>query len=136
LHDFNPGILPDGLFWIVRAPDDALQVAGDTVTIRLRNVPEIDVFTFYDPFPPSGKVPSVVSFTQTYTRTGRPRNVQRASTDPASPLNWAGEMWMATASVIFSVAHEDGSFSAQGAAQSNGQFGEVGFERNGLFLSQ
>jgi len=94
------------------------------------------VFTFYDPLPPSGNVPSMVSFTQTYTRTGSPRQVKPTSTAPVSPFNWAGEIWMATASVAFSVAHTDGSFSAQGTGQSNGQFGEVGFERNGLFLTQ
>jgi hypothetical protein len=136
LHDFNPGILPDGLFWIVRASDDALQLTGDTVKVRLHNVPTIDTFTFYDPLPPSGNVPSVTSFTQTYTRSGSPRQVKPTSVDPVSAFNWAGEMWMATASVTFSVAHADGSFSAQGAGESNGQFGEVGFERNGVFLTQ
>jgi hypothetical protein len=71
------------------------------VTIRLRNVPEIDVFTFYDPLPPSGTVLSVVSFTQTYTRTGSPRQVKRTSTDSTSPFTRAGEMWMAIAAVTF-----------------------------------
>ena len=136
MHDFNPGILPDGLFWIVQVPDDALQIRGDTLTIRLHNVHSIDTFTFYDPLPPSGNVPSVVSITQTYTKSGTPRQVKQTSTDPMSPFNWAGETWMATASVTFSVAHTDGGFSAQGTGRSNGQFGEIGFERNGVFLVQ
>jgi hypothetical protein len=122
-------------FWMVRAPEDALTLVGETVTVRLHNVPTIDTFTFYDPLPPSANVPSLTSFSQTYTRSGNPRRVRRTSTDPKSPFDWAGEMWMATSSATFTVAHADGSCSAQGSGQSNGQFGEMGLERNGVVLN-
>ena len=56
------------------------------------------------------------------------------SSDPLSPFNWAGEMWMATNSGTFSVAYADGSFSASGSFDSAGNFGEMGTERNGLFV--
>ena len=90
MHDFNPGILPDGLFWMVRVPDDALEIRGNTVTIRLKNVPVVDTFTFYDPLPPSGNVPAMTSFEMSYTRSGAPRQVRPTSADPISPFNWAG----------------------------------------------
>ena len=134
MHDFNPGILPDGLFWMVRVPDDALEIQGNTVTIRLKNVPVVDSFTFYDPLPPSGNVPAMTSFEMSYTRSGAPRQVRPTSTDPTSPFNWAGEMWMATGSVTFSVSYKDGSFSVHGSANSAGSFGEIGTERNGFFV--
>ena len=132
MHEFNPGILPDGLFWIVQVPDKALEIQGNTVTIRLENVPLTDNFFFLGP----ENVPSSASFEMTYTRSGAPRQVRPLSSDPASPFNWAGEMWMATGSVTFSVSHTDGSFSAHGTANSSGMFGEMGTERNGIFANQ
>jgi hypothetical protein len=134
VHDFNPGILPDGLFWMIQVPDNALQIRGNTVTIRLENVPVTDQFTFYDPLPPSGNVPAVTSFEMTYTRSGAPRRVTPTSNDPSSPFNWAGEMWTTTGSITFSVAYTDGSFSATGTATSSGNFGEMGNERSGFFV--
>ena len=121
---------------MVRVPNDALEIRGNTETIRLKNVAVVDSFTFYDPFPPFGNVPAMTSFEMSYTRSGSPRQVQSASTDPTSPFNWAGEMWMATGSVAFSVAYQDGSFAVHGSAGSTGSFGEMGIERNGIFVQE
>jgi hypothetical protein len=130
VHDFNPGILPDGLFWIVQVPDRALEIQGNKVTLHLDSVPVSDNFFFLGP----GNVPALVSLEMTYIRSGAPRQVRPISSDPTSPFNWAGEMWMATGSVEFSVTYTDGSFSAHGTANSSGMFGEMGTERNGFFV--
>lgn len=115
-----------------------MEIEDSSATIRLANVPEIDSFTFFNPNPPTlPGVPSMASFRQTYTKSGSPRVVRPTSTDPASPFDWAGKMWMATASIDFSVAHVDGSFSAHGSGTSAAtDFGEMGFERNGSFLKE
>ena len=39
-------------------PDEALLVGGNALTIRVRDVPVVDVFTFFNPLPPSGNVKS------------------------------------------------------------------------------
>jgi hypothetical protein len=119
---------------MIRVPEEALEISDKSVTIHLTNVPVVDSFTFYNPFPPSGHVPAVASFAMTYTKAGAPRHVEPTSTDSASPFNWAGEMWIATGSVRFSVAYKDGSFSVSGSANSAGMFGELGVERNGFFV--
>jgi hypothetical protein len=137
VHDFNPGIGSNGLFWIVQVPDDAVTVTDDTLTISLTNVPVVDQFMF-----PGGAasnlgtagVAATVSFDVTYTKSGSPRQVLPTSADPLSPFNWAGRMWTATNSGTFSVAYDDGSFSAQGSFSSSGNFGEMGTERNGSFV--
>jgi hypothetical protein len=133
LHDFNPGITPNGVFWIVQVPDSAVQISGDALTIHLENIAVVDQFQF-----PSGtgNVPATVSFDITYTKSGMPRRVHPTSHDPFSPFNWAGKMWMATNSGTFSVAYNDGSFSAQGSFSSSGMFGEMGTERNGSFVGR
>jgi len=131
VHDLNPGITPNGVFWIVQVPDDAVETSGDTLTVHLKNVSLMDQFFFPDG---PGKVPATVSFDITFTKSGRPRRVRPTSSDPLSPFNWAGTMWTATNSGTFSMAYNDGSFSAQGSFSSAGNFGEMGTERNGSFV--
>lgn len=118
-------------------PDDAITITDDTLTISLKNASVVDQFQF-----PGGAgnnlgtagVPATLSFEITYRKTGAPRHVHPTSADPLSPFNWGGEMWMATNSGTFSLAYSDGSFSAQGSFDSAGNFGEMGTERNGLFV--
>jgi hypothetical protein len=137
LHDFSPGIASNGLFWILQVPDDAVKITDDTLTISLKNASVVDQFQF-----PNGAgnnlgiagVPATLSFEITYKKTGAPRHVRPTSSDPLSPFNWAGKMWKATNSGNFSLAYNDGSFSAQGSFDSAGNFGEMGTEENGAFV--
>jgi|HubBroStandDraft_2_1064218.scaffolds.fasta_scaffold16225_6 hypothetical protein len=139
VHDFNPGITPNGVFWIVEVPDDAVKISpdGETLTIHLENVSVVDQGSFPAG---TGTTPATVSFDITYTKSGAPRHVRPISRDPLSPFNWAGEMWTATNSGTFSVAYNDKSFLAQGTFSSDflpaGNFGEMGTERNGSFVER
>jgi hypothetical protein len=113
-------------------------------------VPVVDAFTF-PPTPPASNAPDEVnispyqmmraraSFDITYTKTpGTARRIRPSTDDPLSPLNWAGKMWNATNSGSFSVAYDDGTFSASGTfgsgSGSSANFGEMGTERNGFFV--
>lgn len=141
LHDFSPGILPSGLFWIVKVPDSAVQISpdGSSLHIHLEQVPENDALTFP---PGTGNgitlfpaFPATATFDVTYTKTGNRRHIRPTSRDPLSPFNWEGEMWDATNSGTFSVIRADG-FSASGSFSSSGNFGEMGTERNGSFVRE
>jgi hypothetical protein len=131
----------------VKVPDNAVQIGpdGNSLTIHLENVPVVDAFTFPPPIPsniasdevdisPYQLIRARASFDITYTKTkGTERHIRPPTDDPLSPLNWVGKMWDATNSGSFSVAYDDGSFSASGTFDSSGNFGEMGTERNGLF---
>lgn len=114
-----------------------MKITDSTVTISLKNASVVDQFSF-----PGGAgdnlgiagVPATISFDITYSKSGPSREVEPTSSDPLSPFNWEGKMWDATNSGTFSVAYNDGSFSAQGSFDSAGNFGEIGFERNGVFV--
>jgi hypothetical protein len=151
VHDFNPWTSPNGLFWIVKVPDSAVQISpdGNTLTIHLENVPVVDAVKFPPPVPtnfasdetnisPYELIRARTSFAITYTKTpGTARRIRPSTEDPLSPLNWAGKMWDATNSGWFSVAYDDGMFSASGTFSSGSgpsqNFGEMGTERNGFF---
>ena len=116
VHDFNPGIGSNGLFWLVQIRDEDVKVDHEkgTLTISLKDVPVVDQFSF-----PNGAgnnlgtagVPATASFDITYTKVeGTRRQVRPTSSDPLSQFDWAGEMWMATNSGTFSVTYNDGSF--------------------------
>ena len=141
MHDFSPWTLPNGLFWIVKVDDSAVQITGDTLSIHLVNVPVVDALSFPPPqqavpgISPIQLTPAKVSFDIVYRKEGNSRQIRQTSHDPLSPFNWAGTMWDATNSGTFSVSYDDGSFAASGSFDSTGNFGEMGFERNGLFLS-
>jgi hypothetical protein len=119
---------------------------GNTLTIHLENVPVVDAFRFPPPVPstfaldetnisPYRLIRARTSFDITYTKTpGTARQILPATDDPLSPLNWAGKMWDATNSGSFSVAYDDGTFSASGTFGSSRNFGEMGTERNGFFV--
>jgi hypothetical protein len=109
-------------------------------------VPVVDAFSFPPPVPsnfatdevnisPYQLIRARTSFDITYTKTpGTARRIRPSTDDPLSPLNWAGKMWDATNSGSFSVAYDDGTFSASGTFGSSGNFGEMGRERNGFFV--
>jgi hypothetical protein len=121
----------------LQIPDDAVKITDNTVTISLKNASVVDQFSF-----PGGAgnnlgiagVPATLSFDITYSKSGASRDVAPTTTDPLSPFNWEGEMWNATNSGTFSLSYNDGTFSAQGSFDSAGNFGEMGFERNGFFV--
>ena len=142
MHDFSPWTLPNGLFWTVKVDESAVQINGDTLTIHLVDVPVVDAFSFPPPaqavpgISPIQLVPAKLTFDIVYTKAGNRRQVRQGSQDPLSPFNWAGTMWDATNSGTFSLTYDDGSFSASGSFQSNGNFGQMGFEKNGVFLTQ
>jgi hypothetical protein len=129
----------NGLFWILQVPDNAVTISGDTLTISLTNASVVDQIQF-----PGGTgnnlgiagAPATVSFNITYAKSGTPRQVRPTSRDRLSPFAWAGEMWTATNSGTFSLAYNDGTFSAQGSFSSSGNFGEMGTERNGSFAER
>lgn len=120
----------------MQIPDDAVTITDDTITVSLKNASLVDQFSF-----PGGAAnnlgiagaPATLSFDITYTKSGASRHVKPTSTDPLSPFNWEGRMWMATNSGTFSLAYNDGTFSASGTFSSSGNFGEMGTEKNGSF---
>jgi hypothetical protein len=108
-------------------------IAGDTLTIHVENLALADEIAFLG----SVRVPSTLSFDITYTKSGEPREIRpKSPSDPLGAVDWAGTMWMATNSGTFSVSHNDGSLSAKGSFSSSGMFGEMGTERNGVFLTE
>jgi hypothetical protein len=132
VHDYNGGIQPSGLFWIVELPDDAVRVSDDGRWARMEaeDVCVVDSFQFFGPV----NVPARVSFSIRWEATGahKPRGKGKSVkvTDPSRFLGRfararsTGSLW--GSGVGFSFRSEQGD-TDRGYAQ-------LGRERNGVFL--
>ena len=139
MHDFTGGIAPNGVLWIVKVPDDAVKTTEDgTLTISLTNVAIVDQTAQPGSFfIGSSGFPATLSLNMTFRKNGPPRIIRATSASPISPHSWAGEMSDATYSGTFSLAYNDGRFSAHGdfgSTPSDQIFAEMGTERNGSFV--
>lgn len=128
LHDFNGGIQPSGLFWIVQVPADALKLEGLTAKLHVVNAPVIDDFQFFAP----GGVAATVTYDIIWTASGEMQHFRPLSNDPMDPANFAGEFRSAVATISFTGT--EAGFTVHGSGTSEGIFAEMGTERNGSFL--
>ena len=64
IHDYSPGIPPSGLFWLVSAPHDAVQVhlGSGTASVQMTDVPVLDAHDIKNALTGGPTVPATVSF--------------------------------------------------------------------------
>jgi len=136
VHDFNGGIQPSGLFWVVDLPEDAIQISnnGQRATVHAENVPVIDSFMFS--LAPAFQVPALVNYSMTWQAIGRREKRGRGTAvDPTDPAAFLGNFAPAVATGSFSGRELGFSFKVDpGASSAKGGFAEMGEERNGKFL--
>jgi hypothetical protein len=133
VHDFNGGILPSGLFWVVELPDDAVHVSQDgrRATLEAHRLAVIDSFQFFGP----NTVPATVSFRISWEATGS-RQVRGRGREvpPTHPAAFLGSLLNARSDGWFSGSEIGFRFWSEPGADTDGTFAELGFERNGTFL--
>lgn len=132
-HDFEPGILPSGLFWTVPVNPAAIIANPSTGTATLRAtmmaVPDYgNFFNAISPTPDPPPLPSHVSFEVTWPGRGTVREIDD------DVFDFAGRFVVSDASIAFT-ARNDGS----GAVYRSNPDGQISFdagvgrERNGVF---
>ena len=132
MHDFNPGILPSGLFWVVQLPRDAFRVSDDgrRATLEAEDVCVLDSFQLLGPTSVAASVSFTVRWRATGPRERRGSGTAVPATDPAAFL---GRFAPARATGVFSGAEVGFGFTGRGTTE--GTFAELGPERNGVFLA-
>jgi hypothetical protein len=132
VHDFNPGILPSGLFWVVQLPRDAFRVSHDgrRASLEAEDVCVLDSFQFLGP----NSVAASVSFKVRWEATGRrERRGSGTAVPPTDPAAFLGRFAPARATGSFSGSEVGFSFTGRG--DTDDTFAELGPERNGVFLT-
>ena len=133
VHDLNPGILDNGLFWVVPIPDASVDVDPGAGRARLlvRDLEVEDYFTLENALLDGNSIPAHVSFD---CRWFRPTGITRYR-NAAADQQFVAQFRETSAVVEWSVREEGFEFTSDAASTSVSVIAEVGHERNGVFFS-
>ena len=132
VHDYNGGIQPSGLFWLVPIHADAFTVSHDgrRATLAASHLPVIDSFQFGGPV----MVPAEVTFRITWEAVGASRLRGKGSTvPPTDPAAFLGRFARARSTASFQGSALGFSFRSETATTDRG-YSLMGIERNGVAL--
>ena len=131
LHDFEPGIAPNGVFWTVPVPPDSVQVSpgAGTARFRMTDVAVPDYGDFFSAVTGGPAVPGRVSFDVRWSGDGGRTTVRDAAN------GFVETLVEGTASVSWSATNANGyRYETTGASSQTTLYAAVGHERNGVFL--
>jgi hypothetical protein len=136
IHDLNPGIQPDGLFWTTSIPSDAIQVnlRKGFASMEATDLPVNDYVTGANAIVGGGPAPQpcVVSFKVVWS--GVDERLTIRNDDPVLG-GFAGEFVRNTAQLEWRANIGDLLLVSDLLATSSSSFAEIGHERNGSFFS-
>ena len=134
VHDNEPGIMPNGLFWTIPVPSSAVEMhlGQGTARFHMTNLAITDFHDFANsitPNPPIPPVPATVSFDTRWKAT-KPLAQVRDATN-----GFVGDFMNSQATIVWSMNEANFSFVSDGAETSKTVSGVIGQERNGKFFS-
>jgi hypothetical protein len=131
IHDFNPGVLPSGLFWTILVPESSVRVSPGATTAKLQlfHSRQLDHFDFENAILANGPTPqeSRVSFKVRWTATGPPQQFD----NPAQQFR--GVFREALAQMEWTARSGDLEFRSAPLGQSSSSTAQIGRESNGSF---
>jgi hypothetical protein len=137
VHDNEPGILPNGLFWTIPVPSSAIEMhlGQGTARFQMTNLAITDFHDFANSIgsvnPPIATVPVTVTFDTRWQAT-KPLTQVRDATN-----RFVGELMHSQATIVWSVEEptQHFRFVSDGAERSTTVGGVLGRERNGKFFA-
>jgi len=135
IHDFNPGIKADGLFWTLALPDNSVTIhpGRGFASLVASDVALEDYHDFGNNLVGGPSVPAKVSFTVVWSGLNSRANVKNTD-DPLDGGGLAGEFVRNGAQMEWSATVGDLHFASDPLATSASVFAEIGHERNGSFF--
>lgn len=141
IHDYSPGISPNGLFWLVSAPHDAVQVrlGSGTASVQMTDVPVLDAHDIANaltggaglanpPIPPIAAVPATVSFDIEWS------NVLEQAKVTNEAQGFTGQFWKTGATIKWSSNQEGFSFDSEAPDPARNIYSVIGHTHSGVFF--
>jgi hypothetical protein len=131
IHDYEPGIAPNGVFWTIAVPDDSVDVKPGAGRARfaMKDFAIRDYHEFVNSLLPDGPwEPATVSFDVRW------HDIQSRYNTSQPSWGYAGEFVVTKASIEWSSEQEGFSFQSDPASTSVTDYAIVGHERNGVFF--
>jgi len=131
VHDFNPGVTQNGLFWTTVVSSDSVDVdlAAGRATLQVSDIQQKDFFDFENAILGNGATPQQgrVSFRVEWTAFGPVADFDNAS------QQFRGSFSPAVAQMEWSGRSGDYEFKSAPLAESTTGAAQLGAERNGSF---
>ena len=138
IHDLNPGIQSDGLFWTTAIPPAGVQVnlRQGVASLEATDVPITDFGTIANALSvePSPTTPGTVSFKVVWQGVDE-RFAVRNDDPPASGGSFAGDFIRTTAQMEWRATVGDVLLVSDVLATSSSTVAEIGHEQNGSFFA-
>lgn len=130
VHDLNPGITPDGLFWTTPIPRESVQVdlQRGTATMRMTQVPMRDQQNITNALNHGPSIPATVSFAVRWRGAGRRRQVRKAQ------HRFAAQIVANRSTIEWQFEAGDHRVTSDPASTSKNVYSLLGRERNGVFF--
>jgi hypothetical protein len=141
IHDYSPGIPPNGLFWLVSAPRDAVRIGANsgTASLRMSDVLIIDAHDLANALtngrgfaslaiPPIPPTPATVSFDIEWNGVVARAEVTNEAQD------FTGEFVETSASISWSARTDGFLFVSEPPNPARSLYSVIGHERNGVFF--
>ena len=132
IHDYNPGIAPNGLFWTMPIEESAIRMnlEAGKASLRAHDLGVPDFFDFVNSLYPGTNVPAKVSFVvRWFDVVSRNRHVREPD------FGFAGDFAVTNASIEWSSRQEGFTFRSDAAEHSEKVYALIGNERNGVFFA-
>jgi hypothetical protein len=132
VHDYEPGIADNGLFWTVAIPPNAVSFDLDagTASYTLTNYAIPDWTNFANAVAGGPNAPATVSFDMRWLQKGQKFRVDKAD------QKFIYDFFFTQSTIEFSSEQEGFSFVSDPADPALSQFASVGYERNGVFYDK
>jgi len=141
IHDYSPGISANGLFWLISAPHDAVQVrlGSGTASVQMTDVPVLDAHDIANsltggkglanpPIPPIAAVPATVSFEIEWS------NVLDQAKVTNEMQGFTGQFWKTGATIKWSSNQAGFSFDSEAPNPTRNVYSVIGHEHSGVFF--
>jgi len=141
IHDYNPGVAANGLFWLISAPRDAVQVdpGAGTASLSMTNVPVMNAHDLANaltggkglanpPIPPIAPVPATVSFDIEWG------GVMERAIVTNEVQGFTGQYVRTGATISWSSSEAGFQFVSEAPNPARNLYSVVGHERNGVFF--
>ena len=129
LHDYEPGIAPNGLFWTVPISPRSVRVDArrGTASFRLRDHAIPDFHNFENSLLSGPSVPAHVTFDIEWHGPTKPFRVDKPD------QQFRGDFRQGRVTAEWSSRQDGFAFQSAPASRTTSVFAAVGHERNGIF---
>jgi hypothetical protein len=132
IHDYEPGIQDNGVFWTVAIPPNAIgfDLAAGTASYKLTNYAIKDWINFEQSVVQAVSTPATVSFDMRWLEPDKKYHVD----NPTQKFLY--DFWFTKSTIVWSSEQDGFKFQSDPADPSLSLFASVGYERNGVFYDK